>query len=131
NPFSYKVTQLPDFKPEDYSEKDIVFNYNQIDYKFKVKVNEQVKTIFANYPVTDYESYFNLPLSKETYTSLIPALKESVRGMSAKTGVDYLMHFTRYAFLYQPDKKSYGKEKRFSAEQTLMYQYSDCEDRAA
>lgn len=129
--FSYKVTQLPSFNPSDYKEKDIVFNYNQTEYKFKVKLNTQVKAIFANYPVTDYESYFNVPLSSETYNSLIPALKESVRGMGAKTGVDYLMHFTRNAFLYQPDKQSFGKEKRLSAEQTLLSEYSDCEDRAA
>ena len=131
NSFSYKVTQLPDFKPSDYQEKDIVFNYNQTEYKFKIKLNTEVKKIFANYPVTDYEAYFNLPLSKETYNSLIPALKESVRGMGAKTGVDYLMNFTRHAFLYQPDKQSFGKEKRLSAEQTLLSEYSDCEDRAA
>lgn len=129
--FSYKLTQLPEFMPSDYKEKDIVFNYNHTEYRFKVKLNTQVKNIFANYPVTDYDAYFDMPLSKETYNSLIPSLKESVRGMSAKTGVEYLMHFTRNAFLYQPDKQNFGKEKRLSAEQTLLSEYSDCEDRAA
>ena len=129
--FSYKVTHLPGFSPADYVEKDLTFNYNQTDYHFKVKLNPQVKAIFANYPVVDYESYFNIPLSKETYSSLIPSLKKSIKGLNTKNGVDYLMRFTRYAFLFQPDSENFGSEKRLSPEQTLLYDQSDCEDRAA
>lgn len=130
-PFSYKITQLPEFSPGDYVEKDLSFSYNQTDYHFKVKLNPQVKTIFANYPVVDYESYFNTPLSKETYGSLIPSLKKYIKGMNTKDGVDYLMRFTRYAFLFKPDVENFGSEKRLTPEQTLLYDQSDCEDRAA
>lgn len=129
--FSYKVTKLPNFRPGDYLEKDIRFNYNQMEYYFKVKLNPQIRTIFANYPVVDYESYFNIPLSRETYSSLIPLLKKNIKGLSIKNGVDYLMRFTRYAFLFETDTEAFGKEKRLSPEQTLLYEYSDCEDRAA
>ncbi len=129
--FSYKITRLPVFKPGDYQEKDLQFNYNENDYHFKVKLNPQIKTIFANYPVVDYESYFNIPLSKETYSSLIPLLKKNIKGLNTKNGVDYLMRFTRYAFLFETDAVVFGKEKRFSPEQTLLYEQSDCEDRAA
>lgn len=129
--FSYKVTQLPNFRPGDYLEKDIRFNYNQMDYYFRVKLNPQIKTIFANYPVVDYESYFNIPLSHETYLSLIPLLRKNVKKMSVRNGVDYLMRFTRYAFLFEADTKIFGNEKRLTPEQTLLYEYSDCEDRAA
>lgn len=130
-PFSYKVTQLPAFTAGDYQEKDLTFNYYQTDYHFKIKLNPQVKTIFANYPVVDYESYFNIPLSKETYSSLIPSLKKNIKGMTIKNGVDYLMRFTRYAFLFETDAENFGKEKRLSPEQTLLYDNSDCDDRAA
>ena len=114
-----------------YQEKDLSFNYYQTDYHFKIKLNPQVKTIFANYPVVDYESYFNIPLSKETYSSLIPSLKKNIKGMNTKNGVDYLMRFTRYAFLFESDSKNFGKEKRLTPEQTLLYENSDCDDRAA
>ncbi|MEP7375484.1 MAG: hypothetical protein ABI675_18950 [Chitinophagaceae bacterium] len=130
-PFSYKVTQLPGFNPRDYVEKDLSFNYYQVDYHFKIKLNPQVKAIFANYPVVDYESYFNIPLSKETYSSLIPELKKNIKGMNTKNGIDYLMRFTRYAFLFESDSENFGKEKRLTPEQTLLYDHSDCEDRAA
>lgn len=129
--FSYKVTHLPNFRPGDYLEKDIRFNYNQHDYYFKVKLNPEIKTIFINYPVVDFESYFNIPLSSVTYTSLIPLLKKNVKGKSIQNGVDFLMRFTRYAFLFEPDTKVFGAEKRLTPEQTLIYEQSDCEDRAA
>ncbi len=129
--FSYKITRLPGFKPADYEDKDLQFNYRETNYHFKVKLNPQVKTIFANYPVVDYESYFNIPLSTETYSSLIPLLKKNIKGMNTKNGVDYLMRFTRYAFLFETDAVVFGKEKRLSPEQTLLYDQSDCEDRAA
>ena len=130
NAFSYKVTRLPNFNAQDYQEKDIQFTYNENEYHFKVKLNPQVKTIFANYPVVDYGTYFNIPLSEATYGSLIPSLKEKMKRLSVKEGVDYLMHFTRYAFLFKPDEEAFGQEKRLSPEQTLLYENSDCEDRA-
>ena len=129
--FTYKITRLPEFKLENYAVKELQFDYGQRDYHFKVLVNDQVKKIFANYPVVDYAFYFNIPLSKTTYGSLIPLLRENIKGMSQANGVDYLMRFTRYAFAFETDTKNFGKEKRLSPEQTLLYENSDCEDRAA
>ena len=129
--FSYKVTRMPDFKPENYYEKQIQFSYKHKTYHFNIKLNSEVETIFANYPVVDFESYFNIPLSKETYGSLIPILKKNLGGMKQKKGIDYLMRFTRYAFLYEDDDDNFGKEKRLSPEETLFSKYSDCDDRAA
>ncbi|MEJ7682224.1 MAG: hypothetical protein WKG06_31120 [Segetibacter sp.] len=51
--------------------------------------------------------------------------------MNQKNGVDYLMRFTRYAFPYEKDTENFGAEKRLSPEQTLLYDHSDCDDRAA
>ena len=129
--FSYKITQMPNFRPANYIQKDLQFNYANTDYHFKIMLNPQVKNIFANYPVVDYESFFNIPMSKETYSSLIPQLKSTVGQLSLKDGVDYLMRFTRYAFAFEKDMDNFGKEKRLSPEQTLLYDHSDCEDRAA
>lgn len=130
-PFSYKVSQLPDFSISDYQEKDLHFSYYQNDYHFRVKLTPQIQKLFANYPVVDYESYLNIPLSKYTYTSLIPILKKNVKGLNTKNGVDYLMRFTRNAFLFESDTKNFGAEKRLSPEQTLLFNQSDCEDRVA
>lgn len=129
--FSYKITHLPEFPKEVYVEKEINFNYYHSDLHLKVKVNPVVKNIFNNYPVVDYADYLNIPLSTITYQSLIPVLKRELKGMSVKDGVDYLMRFTRYSFSFESDTKNFGKEKRLSPEQTLLYDKSDCDDRVA
>lgn len=129
--FSYKVTQMPDFKPEDYATKSLQFRYRQREYYFEVKLTPEVQSIFANYPVVDFDSYFNIPLSRQTYSSLIPLLKSNIARMNQKKGIDYLMRFTRNAFLYEDDEQNFGKEKRLAPEQTLFSEYSDCDDRAA
>lgn len=127
--FSYRISSLPRFSPAAYTEKELRFTRQGQVYSVKIKINPEIKTIFANYPVVDYESYMNIPLSSETYNSLIPQLKQQVAGMSQKEGVDYLMHFTRSAFMFRPDTELYGMEKRLSPEQTLLFDESDCEDR--
>jgi len=129
--FSYKVTRMPDFKPEDYINKKLDFVYDRKHYHFQIKLNKEIKGIFNNYPGVDFESYFNIPLSDGTYSSLIPLLRRNMSKMNQKKGVDYLMRFTRYAFLYEDDQQNFGKEKRMSPEETLSSAFSDCDDRAA
>jgi len=129
--FSYKVTRMPDFKPAQDIEKKLEFVYDRKAYHFSIKLNTNIQAAFANYPGVDFESYFNIPMTRETYSSLIPLLKKNVARMSEKKGVDYLMRFTRYAFLYENDQENFGKEKRMSPQETLMSAYSDCDDRAA
>ena len=129
--FSYKVTNMPEFKPEDYVVKQLTFIYKHNAYHFQIKLNNEVESLFNNYPGVNFESYFNIPLSRETYESIIPTLKENLKGMSERKGVDYLMRFTRYTFLYENDEENFGKEKRLSPEQTLSSKYSDCDDRVA
>lgn len=129
--FSYKVTKIPDIQATEYLEKDLHFTYNDNEYHFKLKLTPQIQKLFINYPVVDYAYYMNIPLSREAYNSLIPQLRKSVKGMKIKNGVDFIMRFTRYAFLFEPDSKHFGGEKRLSPEQTLFYDQSDCEDRVA
>ncbi|MGE9311595.1 hypothetical protein ACLOAU_08115 [Niabella sp. CJ426] len=127
--FSYKIDRLPTFNDTDYIDKELQFTYNSSDYNFKIKINPQIKNLFNNYPAVEYKDFINIPLSNATYQSLITLLKKQLKGLNVKSGVDYLMHFTRYAFAFDADTKVYGDEKRLSPEQTLLSPYSDCEDR--
>lgn len=129
--FSYQINRMPDFNPDSYEVKPIQFAYGQRNYEFKVRVNKSINKLFNNYPSVEYAVQFNAPLSSATYQSLIPALKKTIAGMDQKKGVDYLMHLTRSSFAFENDATLYGKDKRFSPEQTLFSEYSDCEDRAA
>ena len=129
--FSYKINQLPDFQKNEYDNKTLSFNYQNKKYDFHIKLNPQIQQIFKNYPIVDFETYFNIPVSKETYSSLIPELKKQLNELTQQEGVDYIMNFTRHAFLYETDQINFGEEKRLSPEQTLLYKYSDCDDRAS
>lgn len=129
--FSYRLTRMPSFTPADYEDKELSFNYKSINYTFHVKVNTRINDIFRNYPTADYILYFDAPLSAQTYGTLIPQLKDKTYNMNVREGVDYLMQFTRHAFVYKPDGEHFGKEKRMLPEQTLLYDGSDCEDRSA
>lgn len=131
NAFSYKITNIPTLKADKYEEKKVAFNYKGKTYKFNLQVNQDINTLFKNYPIVDFETYFNIPMSEQTYQSLIPQLVEKVGNLSVEKGVDYLMRFTRKAFLYEDDWVTFGKEKRFSPEATLSAEASDCDDRAA
>ncbi len=129
--FSYKIDRLPAFNTGNYDSKEIDFLYGDKLYRYHLVLNQQVEKVFTNYPVVDFELYFNIPISNKTYTSLIPALKKDVLKMSQKNGVEYLMRFTRDAFSFQNDVEQFGKEKRLTPEQTLLYGKSDCDDRTA
>lgn len=130
-PFSYRLSKIPAFKSSDYRDKEVAFEYQDATYRFMIRMNEQVKNFYANYPVADYKLYFNVPMSRETYNSLIPKLKEITAGMTTINGIDYLMRFTRYAIQFKPDKASFGREKRLNPEQALLYEEGDCEDYSA
>lgn len=128
--FTYTVTNIPKERTGTI-ERDINFVYNQTDYHFRIKLNKTVVNYFRNYPSTDYEKHFNIPLSPETYSSLIPAIRKKLKGVSPKDGVEFLMHFTRYSFLFKTDTEKYGMDKIYSPEMTLFSESSDCEDRVS
>lgn len=129
--FSYQITRLPEFQNASIVEKELRFTYYLQPYSFRVALNKDVEKLFTNYPVVDYAYTLNIPLSKQTYGSLIPVLKKQIAGRSQRYGIDYLMRFTRYAFLFSADTEEYGSEKRLTPEQTLLFEKSDCEDRVA
>jgi len=129
--FSYTIRFAPDLGEQAYIDRDIQFEYFQRIYQFRVKLNPEVQNIFTNYPVVDYELQFNMPLSPKTYESLITSLRQHLKKKKLREGIEFLLHFTRYGFEFRPDQEVYGAEKRMSPEQTLLHQYSDCEDRAA
>lgn len=129
NSFSYRINRIPDFKTVAYTEKKLVFHYKEEEVSYRIKENPEIVKLFSNYPSVDFESYFNIPLCNETYTSLIPVLKKKLKGKSQYAGIDYLMKFTRHAFMYETDQANFGMEKRLSPQQTLMQPYSDCDDR--
>lgn len=129
--FSYQIKRIPDFSTECYQSKNISFTYNGLEEEYNVPMNPQMLTYFTNYPVIDYRYQFSIPFSAHTYASLIPQLKKRLLLVPPTEGVEYLMYFVRNAFYFKKDSDVFGLEKRFSPEETLVAETSDCEDRSA
>ncbi len=131
--FSYKINRIPSSTNSENltRQKKLHFRYRFKSYNYSIALNDNLQKFFENYPCVDFGSYFNIPLSSETYNSLVLPIKEHVKKLSQRQGIDYLMNFTRHAFSYQSDETIFGKEKRLPPEQTLFSDYSDCDDRAA
>ena len=129
--FRFSIASIPAFPQDKVTEKILQFQYKSRSYAIPVMVNQEMRNYFTNYPVTSYESQFNIPINKITSVSLINNLKVKLKNLPIKKGVELLMYFTRTAFDFANDTEIFGREKRLSPEETLLYEKSDCEDRAA
>jgi hypothetical protein len=129
--FSYQINHLPLLPTRQYQEKKLTFVYHTKSLEISIRVNPEMNRLLNNYPAMDYAAYFNIPMSAETYNSLVVPLKKVLSDMTQQEGIDYLMRFTRWAFAFESDQKQFGGEKRLAPEQTLLYNQSDCDDRAA
>ena len=129
--FRYTIDYLPSFQKETYIDKNVSFYYKHRKESFNFLVNPEIQDYFTNYPVTEYRYQFNIPFSEIAYIKLIPELKSRITNLSIEKGVEYIMTFVRDGFEFETDTRLFGREKRLSAEETLMYNSSDCEDRSA
>jgi hypothetical protein len=129
--FRFSISSVPAYPQDKVTEKVLQFEYKSKTYSIPVMVNQEIRNYFTNYPVTSYESQFNIPVNNITSTSLINNLKIKLKNLPVKKGVELLMNFTRTAFDFANDTEVFGREKRLSPEETLLYEKSDCEDRAA
>lgn len=129
--FHYAINRMPVFPETSYETMELHFEYARRKETIRFRVNPELKSIFANYPVTDYQNQFNIPVSHETSESLLLSLRERIQGMDLRQGIGYLQQFTREAFPFARDTDIFGREKRMSPEETLLYSNSDCEDRSA
>lgn len=130
-PFSFSIDRLPEFPEDAYRRKAFVFNVGHRREQLDVALNTALPALLRNYPVTDYRHHFNIPLSRETQASLVSQLRRKLDRMDTPQGIEYLLQFTRHAFPFATDTEVFGREKRLSPEETLLYETSDCEDRAA
>lgn len=87
---------------------------------------------FYNYPdiMTRWAFYANTPLDANLKESIYPELERQLSGMSRKEALQALLYFVQTAFVYKLDDEVWGEDRAFFAEETLYYDYCDCEDRS-
>lgn len=126
---SLVVEQLPSVE-KDLLERTLTFQYAGQDYEISVQVDQSLIRFYEFYPQTDLEVYFNAPVTRQTAEGLLTQLEPIVEGMPETHAVNLILRFVQTAFGYKIDPDNFGREKPLFPEETLFYEYSDCEDRA-
>ncbi len=85
---------------------------------------------YDDYPQTNYSVYFSTPFSPEAIKSLEDAFLPALQGKSDFEKVDLLLGFCQTATGYKTDQEQFNREKPMFAEETLYYDFTDCEDRS-
>jgi hypothetical protein len=120
-----EISRLPAL-PEKISEKTLSFQNSEYPFYY----NQHVIDFYATYPCVDFAVYGNAPLEESFLNSLQMNFWPLTHDKSQEEAVNLLLHFTQKAFSYKTDQNNYGFEKWNFAEETLVSQYSDCDDRA-
>lgn len=111
------------------TEKTFSFQYNDSTYKVPVKIDRNVIAFYKLYPLTDLDIYLEASITSETKTSLLNSLAQIIKGKTELEAANMLLRFVQTAFQYKTDQQQFGYEKYLLPEETLFYEYSDCDDR--
>lgn len=129
-PLDLAIVSLPKFA-EAKNSKTLKFTYQKKEYKVPFNYNQNIIDFMATYPQADYDTYFDAPVENESFVQVASALKQYMDGKAASDAMNFVLSFVQHAFVYQTDDQQFGREKPMFAEETLYYNASDCEDRAA
>ena len=128
-PLDLELSSLPNFE-KNTQNKTVSFEQFGVEYKASYRYDRNLIDFMATYPQADYETYFNSPMSKETYQDIAEDLKQYIDAKKASVGINFVLNFVQKAFVYERDQTQFGREKVMFANETLFYNKSDCEDRA-
>lgn len=120
---------IPTFA-SDIKTKTLSFKDYGKEYSIPFEYNQNLVDFMATYPQADYEVFFNAPVDSKTYAGVALALKNYIDGMKASDAINFVLHFVQNSFEYETDYQQFGREKVMFAEETLVHDKSDCEDRA-
>lgn len=128
-PFDLSLHSLPKL-PLNLHKKTLHFVYDGKKQSISFRYNQNLVDFMATYPQANYATYFTAPLEKITYHDLLEGLKRSFNAQKASRGIDFLLKLVQKSFVYEVDSIQFGREKVMFAQETLVYNKSDCEDRA-
>ena len=128
-PLDLALPVLPKF-PLTLRHKTLHFIYDEKKYTLQFRYNQNIIDFMATYPQADYATFFTAPLEPLTYHDLMEGFKRSFNAQKASKGIDFLLKLVQKSFLYEVDSIQFGREKVMFAQETLVYNKSDCEDRS-
>ena len=127
---SFRFEQWPAFC-EKSSKRTISFVFEGQEIEFDINYSEDIAQLLTDYPLVDEYWYMEAPLSPQLMKSLVPRLRNLIKGRSIQSSLELLVAFTRSGFVYKEDHYAFGKSKPMVADELFFYPFSDCEDRSA
>ena len=110
--------------------REYKFKYKDTHYTIPVIFYKDAIEYFEYYPQTNFEVYFSAAVTPSAEYSFIIAFKPLIKGKTEPEAVNMILRFVQTAFKYKTDGENFGREKPLFPEETLYYEYSDCEDRS-
>jgi hypothetical protein len=110
--------------------RNLSFEYKGKTIQFSVPYDRSLVAYLSTFPQSDFELYFNTAASSPLRQALLQELRKLTNGMSETEAVNFLLSFVQKAFPYKTDDEQFGREKYFFVEESLHFQFNDCEDRS-
>lgn len=112
--------------------KTITWKFGGETYSLTYTLNRNMVKYLEERPQTDVSTYFNESISSEIVQAVIEPLKKIVqeKGFHARQAVAFLHAFVLNGFAYKDDLKTKRGEHTSSIHETLVSDFSDCEDRS-
>ena len=134
---SLLISSLPKFTL-DLSPDRIITSKAFPSFKVETHVNKNLLAFYETYPcsyyndnyMTQWAQYANTPMDPQVVSSVYPALRKMLAGLTEKEKVGRLLNWVQTGFKYEYDDKVWGHDRTFFSEETLFYPYCDCEDRS-
>ncbi|MBN1302670.1 MAG: hypothetical protein JW995_15735 [Melioribacteraceae bacterium] len=115
---------------DDFITRELTFTYEGKKYLLAVEYDVSAVHFYKYYPYSNLEIYFNAAVSECFAGNIISQLKEITKNLSSPSAANIILRFVQTAFDYKTDDVNFGREKPLFPEETIHYQFSDCEDRS-
>lgn len=112
--------------------KTITWKFDTDVYKLTYTLNQNIVKCLEERPQTDVSTYFNESISGDIVQAVIEPLKKLIeeKRFSARQALAFLHAFVLNGFAYKDDLKTKRGEHTNSIYETLVSDFSDCEDRS-
>lgn len=106
------------------------WSYKDSTHTIEVRADRNAVKYLEWFPQVEWDVWFGIQMSQPARETLLPALRRKLQGRSEREQVNFLIRFVQTAFEYKTDGDQFGREKPLSVDETLLYPFSDCEDRS-
>lgn len=106
------------------------WSYRDTTHTIEISADRNAVKYLEWFPQVEWDVWFGIQMSQPARETLLPQLRRRLQGRSEREQVNFLIRFVQTAFEYKTDGDQFGREKPLSVDETLLYPFSDCEDRS-